>query len=59
MPTQVVVFCFARKLVDLQQTPFAVRMADKPGLGAEPVAHYTRGRSELARHLPLFVLDPE
>jgi hypothetical protein len=33
----------------LQQTRFAVRMAAGSGLGAEPVAHYTQGRSKLAR----------
>jgi hypothetical protein len=44
-------FCFFRKLVDLQQARFAVRMAAGMGLGAEPVAHYTRGCSKLARTL--------
>jgi len=40
--------CF-ELLKDLQQTRFAVRMTEDSGLGAEPVAHYTRGHLKLAR----------
>jgi hypothetical protein len=39
---------FISILVDLQQARFAVRMMGAPGLGAEPMAHYTRALSKLA-----------
>jgi len=40
--------------LDLQQTRFRVRMTIRSGLGAK-LAHYTRGKSELASQAPFRV----
>jgi hypothetical protein len=44
------VFALFDYLVDLQQAFIAVRMAAGPGTGADPVRHYTRWHSILARY---------